>query len=1136
MEKFIGITQATNKTIMFSHNDTKRFSIPGCKGITTFIMLLGLMLVTTWQETHAYQDSDTSLTELAQGLMVDRSEEVMHVSLEIEDIPLSEALKALTEKIGVGLSYSADISLDQKVSLHLNNVPIHKAIYTLLEGTNLEPVLPPSKDVLVIREKEKTVKKIELQETVTGQVTDAETGEGLPGVNILVQGTTTGTSTNADGEFEVSVSTLNETLIVSYIGYQSQEISINGRIEINISLQSIGVVSEELVVVGYGTQEKVNLTGSVSTIQNREIEGQPATNATSMLQGKMPGVYITQSSGQPGKEEVNFLVRGVGTMNNNQPMVLIDGLEGSMSDVNPNDIESITVLKDAASAAIYGTRAANGVVLVTTKRGSREYSVTYNSHFGIQQPTRLAKPLSSADYARLLNEGSVNEGLSPVYSDDEIRKFETGEDPINYPNTRWLDLLYQGSGFYQNHDLSFSGGDEKTRYRTSLGYFDQKGLIAGTDHKRYNLRVNLDSEITDWFHLGLNSNLRRSDVTEPVSPYGGGLGNITRVTIQTPAAFRNKNEDGTYNIWAGINPISFVEEGGSQMQTNSAINGSVFGEINLMEGLTLHGRGGVNYNVDDDKIHIKEITYADGSGFGPNSVTDFIGRELLTSLQSYVNYQTYIKNHDIKVMVGVSRQVETFEGNTAFRNNFPTNQLTRLDVGSVAGMRNRGNAYEVKIGSYFGRMNYIFNRKYLLEMNLRVDGSSKFARDYRWGAFPSVSAGWRLSEENFMNHIAWIDGLKLRFSLGRLGNHNIGNYLYIPNLSLGANYPIGGTIANGVAQTTAEVADITWETTTEYDVGIDLELFQSQLIMSIDYYDRYTDDILTSIPVSTVFGLPAPVVNAGAMRNKGVELLLNHRNTIGGFFYGLSLNTSFNKNKVERFSNPSIGNTIQREGVSWNSFYGYEHIGVHQTDEAAEVEPSIVGAPVKAGDLKFKDQNGDGVIDGDDRIVLGNSIPEITYGVGLNMGYKNFDLSAFIQGTERVYRTLGLLLWPLWGGGSALEMNLDRTIVQNGKVVQEGTFPRVLTTGHRQHNNQMSSFTVFDASYLRLKNLQVGYTLPTKMVREIGISSARVYVSGQNLLTITKFPKSFDPELLTGQARFSYPQVQFFFVGLNLNF
>jgi TonB-linked SusC/RagA family outer membrane protein len=418
---------------------------------------------------------------------------------------------------------------------------------------------------------------------------------------------------------------------------------------------------------------------------------------------------------------------------------------------------------------------------------------------------------------------------------------------------------------------------------------------------------------------------------------------------------------------------------------------------------------------------------------------------------------------------------------------------------------------------------------------MRRDASSKFARGHRVGWFPSVSGGWRVSQESFMKNISWISNLKIRGSWGQLGNNSVPNYYYYQRIKLGQNYNFGGEVADGAAQTVPNNIKLSWEKTTELDLGLDIDLFQNKLLsISADYYNRYTTDILTGIPVSMVFGLPGPIGNAGAMRNKGIELLLEHSNTIGDFQYSVSINGAYNDNKVEKYANPSKGDLIYAEGISWGSFYGYEAIGQYQTDAEAAASAHVEGAPVKAGDLIFKDQNNDDKIDGDDRVVLGNSIPKITFGFNLNLKYKDFDFSAFFQGASKVYRTLGNETFWAFDPNNALSMHLDRTIVENGKVVKQGYYPRILTT--EKHNQVLSSFSVLDASYLRLKNVQLGYTLPATWLKVVNISKARLYVSGQNMLTFTKFPKSFDPELGSGSANGSYPQVKFYTFGIDLTF
>lgn len=988
-----------------------------------------------------------------------------------------------------------------------------------------------------IIQNEKTSFKTELSDVqqkkeITGVVKDAN-GEPVIGANVSIKGTTTGTITDIDGQFVLSVPE-GVTLQISFIGYISKDVIVGNNKTFDIQLIEDAKKLDEIVVVGFGTQKKVNLTGSVSAVSGNELSGIPATSVANMLQGKLPGVSITQTSGQPGREGTSIRIRGIGTMNNSNPMVLVDGLESAMDDINPNDIENVSVLKDAAAASIYGTRAANGVILITTKRGKDgKPTVTYNGYVGVQKAVRTLQHLSSAEYAELLNEGKINEGIAPVYSAEDIEKFRNGSDPDNYANTDWLDLLLQGSGLTHNHSVSLSGGTEAARYSASLAYYNQDGLVKNTDHNRYNVRFNLDSKVTDWLKFGMNTSMSRRDIVSPTNPFSGGLNQIFRQANRIPNSFVNKYTNGTYGRHIDGNPIAWIEAGGKATSKYSHVLGSVFGELKLMQGLTLKGIAGVDYSFDDGKTHVKEITYGDGSMQGPNFVEDYLERKMTTTLQGLLNYEKSIGKHSLKAMVGVARESYTMNLTKAYRKNFPSNELTGLDAGSTNGWSNSGSALEARIGSYFGRVNYDYDGKYLLEANVRSDGSSKFNKGNRWGTFPSFSAGWRISEEDFIKN-DWLSNLKLRASWGKLGNHRTDDYQYIALITLGEKYNFGNTVADGAAQTKANNANITWETTTELDFGLDGDIKNGLLTFGIDYYDRYTDNILTSVPVSFIYGLDAPVSNAGAMRNRGLEVQLGHRKSFGKFEYGISGYTAFNNNKVEKYLNPSKGSTIRMEGEAWDSFYGYECIGIFQSDD--EVKTSAVHSPFsKAGDLKFKDQNNDGKIDANDRVVLGNTIPNITYGFNLDLKYRGFDLNAFFQGAADVYRTVDReSMWGFIDGANAQRKHLDRTIVENGVVVKQGHYPRVLIS--QSHNRVMSSFLAMNSSYLRLKNLQIGYNLPQNFLNGIHLSKARVYVSGQNLLTFTSFPKDFDPEVSSGGAGSSYPQVAFYTIGLDITF
>ncbi|MDR0756252.1 MAG: SusC/RagA family TonB-linked outer membrane protein, partial [Tannerella sp.] len=717
-----------------------------------------------------------------------------------------------------------------------------------------------------------------------------------------------------------------------------------------------------------------------------------------------------------------------------------------------------------------------------------------------------------------------------------IEKYRNGSDPDNFPNTDWIDLLFQGSGFTHNHNVNLNGGTEATRYAVSLAYYNQEGLTKNTAHDRYTARINLDSQVTPWLNFGINTSLSRREIIQPTNPFptDGGFGQIFRQANRIPNTFVNKYSDGTWGRHIDGNPIAWIEAGGNAKSVYTHALGSVFGEIEIIDGLTLKGIAGLDYNFDDGKTHIKEVTYGDGSIQGPNSVEDYLNRWMTVTLQGLLNYEKSFGAHHVKGLLGVSRESYSQHLTTAYRRNFPSNDLTELNAGSSNGWSNSGGASQSNIGSYFGRINYDYAGKYLLEFNLRYDGSSKFARGRRWGTFPSLSAGWRLSEERFMHGIEWLNNLKIRGSWGKLGNHRTSDYLYIAKITLGQNYNFFNSVVDGAAQTGANNALMTWETTTETDLGIDTDIRNGLLTASVDYYDRYTDNILASVPVSYIFGLDAPVSNAGAMRNRGVEVMLGHNYKVQELNYGINGYVAFNKNTVEKYPNPSKGNTIRMEGYPWDSFYGYECIGVFMSDEEAANSP-VHTVNVKAGDLKYKDQNGDGKIDMDDRVVLGNTIPNITYGFSVNLKYKDIDFLANLQGAADVYRTLdNQIMWPLVNGGNAQYKHLDRTIVENGQVTKVGSYPRTLVS--QTQNQAMSSFLVLDASYLRLKNLQIGYVLPKNLLHSVGITRARFYLSGQNLLTFSKFPRDADPEVNNGGGTYTYPQIAIYTIGLDITF
>lgn len=958
---------------------------------------------------------------------------------------------------------------------------------------------------------------------ITGKITD-ENGEGLPGASVIEKGTTNGITTDLNGQYKINLPE-NATLVISFVGYKTAEIPIAGRSTIDLQMELDAEQLEEVVVIGYGTQKKVNLTGAVATMDSDKIESRPVTNVSSALQGQMPGVTVVQSSGEPGRDGASIRIRGVGTMNNSNPMVLVDGIESSMDDINPGDIASISVLKDAASAAIYGTRAANGVILITTKRGEAGApKVSYNGYVGVQRPTFKPEFLGAYEYALLRNEGLVNEGGTPQFSDADLEKIRTGSDPVNFPDTDWLDLLYQGSGAIHSHDLNVSGGTEKSKYLLSLGYFNQKGLNKNTNFDRYNLRFNLDTKISDAFSIGLNTAMSYRDISRPNGDY-------FVYPHRTPPTISNKFPDGSYNHYLNNNPIALIEEGGRHQTNATHLISQLFGIVTLAEGLTLKGVVATDLNFDDQSKHTKSFLWGDGTLSGNTSLENSIRRTRNITLQAWLNYDKSFGEHQINLLAGTSQEAYTEDYDQLRRINLPNNELTEINAGSNEGVATEGFGVESRLRSFFGRANYSFKDKYLFETNLRMDGSSKLASNNRWGVFPSVSAGWRMSEEAFMQDVSWLSNLKVRASWGKLGNHRIGDYEFIPKIAIGNNYSFFGAVADGVAQVEATNEDLTWETNTSYDIGVDFELFEGRFQFSADYYNRLTEDILTPVPVSGIFGLPAPLVNAGSMRNKGIEFVLGTSAVNGDFRYDLSFNIGFNKNNVVKYDKPDkSGERLKEEGSPWNAYYGYESIGFFQTDEEVLNDPKVAGAPIQKGDLKFKDQNDDGVINGDDRVVIGSSIPGTSYGLSINLGYKNFDLSIFGVGMGDVYGLLNdQVEFPFVNGAKAQTRHLDRWTPETPNA----RYP--ITHIDQWHNYEASTFNVRNASYFRIKNLQLGYNLPLSLLESWNISKIRVYLSGENLLTFTGWSDDFDPES-PDWAWGNYTPVKSITGGIRVNF
>jgi TonB-linked SusC/RagA family outer membrane protein len=982
---------------------------------------------------------------------------------------------------------------------------------------------------------------------IKGQITDSTTGDPLSGVTIVIEGTSVGVITDANGMFSIEVAKSDAVLLMSFVGYVTQSIPINGKMVINVKLMQDTKSLEEVVVVGYGTQKKVNLTGGVSTVSAKQIETRPVTNIASALQGTMAGVTVIQNTGQPGLDQGTIRVRGIGTLSNSSAMVVVDGLVSSMSNVNPDDIESLTVLKDAASAAIYGSRAANGVILITTKKGKTGKTlVHYNAYIGKQHATRLPDFLPSWQSASLYNEAQINEGNPARYTNAEIQKFKDGSDPDNYPNTDWLGLFYSGSGLQQNHFFDVSGGTEKTQSLLSFGYFSQDGIVKKTGFDRYTTHFRINSKVND--HLTVNGNITYSleNFAEPTNPYQRNFAEYFRQinTIGSNVPYKLKN--GLYGFYNDGNPMAWLETGGQTKNNTNNLKGILDGDLEIIKGLHFKPMVGYVLNFWKSKRFVKDIQFYDpitgAPAFyeGPNSLTDIADNTSVVTLQSLLQYDKSWGNHVFSVLGGYSQEYTKYSYLSGYKKAFLNNSLSELDAGPLNGQSVGGYAYEVALRSYFGRINYAYKSKYLLEGNIRYDGSSRFAPDNRWGLFPAFSAGWRISNEQFFVPVrAIITDLKIRGSWGKLGNQNIGsNYPYIATISSGINYSLGGDVASGIAPVNGANEVIKWEDTQSTDFGLDAILLKGKLTFTMDYFYRKTRNILMNVPVGAVYGFNAPVVNGAQVLNKGVEFELGYHGTLDDFFYDLTANTSFIKNEVTdlKGTDPIIRSyTFWKVGYPINSFYGYEVEGIFQTQDQVENHATQSGGVIAPGDLMYKDQNNDEVIDGKDRVYLGSYFPKVTYGVNMAIGWKGFDLTLFLQGTGGVkgfvrYDALGQV-GDVVGKPTSIFVNHWTT------ETPDVNFPRLWNT-YTQNNpgSFPSSFWVRNADYLRLKNLQLGYTLPTELTAKAGIQKLKIYYSSQNIFTITKFYKWVDPETPAGDSGYTYPMISTSTIGINVTF
>jgi TonB-linked SusC/RagA family outer membrane protein len=971
------------------------------------------------------------------------------------------------------------------------------------------------------------------QSIVTGLVKGSK-GEILPGVSVQSKSSKNSGTTDNNGKFSIALSAERDTLVFTYIGYERSEqaASANARLEVILAEDSKAL--GEVVVVGFGTQKKVNLTGAVSVINSKDLSLRPVGQTSAALQGLAPGVTVVQNSGRPGADAGTIRIRGIGTLNDANPLVLIDNVEGSLNNLDANMIESVSVLKDAASAAIYGSRAANGVILVTTKRATADQlSVTYNPYTGWQQLTNLPDLVNSVDHMTLINLAYTNTGRAPLFSNEVIENTRNQTNPDLYPNTDWQKQVLTGSGFMQNHFVTVNGGGGKVRFLASLGYLDQKGLLETTRYKRYTLRNNADVRFSDKFSMSLDLQLINRVTTEPGRGSASVFNQMNRIAPTFAGVFANGNYGEGSN---GNNPIAYSRpEGGLAktvspgLQVNTTLTYKPFSW--LQADLTVAPR----YDQTDDNTFVTAMkTYkADGNvaftspALATLDVTN--SRSFYNNVRGLLTANKSFDKHGLKLMIGASQEDYRNDNLSASRTTFTFPQYPVLNTGSSATQLNSGTASEWALQSFFSRFNYNYDERYLLEVNGRYDGSSRFADGQRYGFFPSVSAGWRISQEKFFEPLSEVvSELKLRASWGELGNQNIGTYPAISLIELGA-YSLGNQIYTVGALNKMANGDITWETTEMKNIGIDATLFKG-LNLSFDYYQRDTKNILYDLDVPLIIGQEKPFQNAGTVSNKGWELGINYRGNVNAFSYSIGANLSDVINKVVDLKGVNrTGISVSNEGYAINSLYGFQAIGLFQSDAEVAQHATQFGS-VKAGDIIYKDQNNDNKIDDLDNVIIGSTIPRYTFGLNLSASYKGFDLGGFFQGVGKANGYLyEQSVMPFFNGGTVHEQHKDNWRPDNTGA----KFPR-LAFGE-SNNEKTSSFWMKDASYLRLKNLQIGYKFDSRIASKLGLKGLRIYGNGSNLFTWDNFWQGYDVEAPVGTGN-TYPQVKVYSFGLEVSF
>ena len=1096
------------------------------------------------------------------------------LNLSMTNTTVEEAFKEIEARSEFYFFYQEEeIDLERKINLDLKNAKINQILDQILEGTGLKYKIVDR--YIVINPDGSGFQNNQLEpKDIKGKVTDSA-GNPLPGVSIIIKGTTSGTITNSDGNFSLKNIPGDATLIFSFVGMKLQEVLVGEQTTFDIVMEDDAIGIEEVVAVGYGTQKKENLTGAVGYVSSEVLENRAIQNAGQGLQGTIANLNIKTNPGNPGKigQGASYQIRGLGSINGGTPLILIDGVQGDLNQINPNDIESISVLKDAASAAIYGARATFGVILVTTKKGSaKEMKVSINSSVSTNSQTLYPKSVNSVRYAEVMNEAAANSGWNPIFGPEQMERIrQYAENPGSIPTTvpepgdpsKWsyslgndninyFKFYYKDAMLSHKHDFAVSGGSEIIDYRFSVGYLSQDGIYKfGEDvYKRHNFLGNVNTQFTKWLKFRFQTMFNKGVTNEPYE-YARLMGNYFHIAYTRQPHWAVYDPNGN-PLWTS--QIQFFEGARRNTEDNEL---KLVGEIEIepVEGWKINSRYSYNKMINEGVAHEAQLFAhnVDGTPYSiqPNSsITKSYAITNFESIELYSSYQKAINGHAFNLLVGGQQENYYYSAIGGYVPNLVSDEIPSLNTGT--GKKNTWDDINewVNMG-LFGRLNYNYKERYLLEINARYDGTSKFPDGKRWGFFPSVSGGWNIAKEEFFNEEK-INTLKLRASFGSLGNQQVANYLFFSQVPIHSNlrFLIDGDRPNYIGAPGLVSNNLAWITAETFDIGLDVAALNNRLDFSFDWYNRKTFDMIgPANALPSVLGTGVPKTNNADMVTRGFEATVGWKDKIDDFNYSLKFNLSDNLSEITKYNNPNKVLSTYYEGMKLGEIWGLETVGIIQTEEQlanmADQTTHIYGGNWNLGDIEYKDLNDDGKIsygtstldDPGDRKVIGNNTPRYAFGFLFDCNWKGFDFSMFWQGILKRDYWLGDI--PFFGiTGSWTQQVFETTTDYWTPENTNAYFARPYAHREIRKNQLVQTRFLQDASYVRLKNLQIGYTLPNRILEPFKLQKVRFYLSGENLFFISAIDENFDPERLHGSwgAGKSYPLFKTFTAGINIEF